>query len=124
LYIKLVLAISILLQIMATVLALRLIKITGRNISWILVAVAISLMAIRRSVTLFHMFAGERVPADWAAETVALVTSALMVAGIAFVAPIFLSVKRSEELINDPEISHLAPSYLVKTIDVLDTVLS
>ena len=96
-YIKLVLAISILLQITATVLALRLIKITGRNISWILVAVAISLMAIRRSVTLFHMFAGEKVPADWAAETVALITSALMVAGIAFIAPIFLSVKRSEE---------------------------
>ncbi|OGW54317.1 MAG: hypothetical protein A2Y81_13095 [Nitrospirae bacterium RBG_13_43_8] len=98
-YIKLVLAISILLQITATVLALRLVKITGRNISWILVAVAISLMAIRRSVTLFHMFVGERVPADWAAETVALVTSALMVAGIAFIAPIFLSVKRSEEAV-------------------------
>jgi light-regulated signal transduction histidine kinase (bacteriophytochrome) len=99
LYIKLVLAISILLQIMAAVLALRLTKITGRNISWILVAVAISLMAIRRSVTLFHMFAGKGVPADWAAETVALVTSALMVAGIAFIAPIFLSVKRSEEAV-------------------------
>jgi DNA-binding NarL/FixJ family response regulator len=55
LYIKVVLAISILLQITATVLALKLIKITGRNISWILVAVAISLMAIRRSVTLFHI---------------------------------------------------------------------
>jgi light-regulated signal transduction histidine kinase (bacteriophytochrome) len=91
--------ISILLQITAAALALRLIKITGRNVSWILVAVAISLMAIRRSVTLFHMFSGERVPADWAAETVALVTSALLVAGIAFIAPIFLAVKRSEEAV-------------------------
>jgi len=45
------------------------------------------------------MFTGERVPADLAAETVALVTSALMVAGIAFIAPIFLSIKRSEEAI-------------------------
>jgi light-regulated signal transduction histidine kinase (bacteriophytochrome) len=99
LYIKVVLAISILLQITATVLALKLIKITGRNISWILVAMAISLMAIRRSVTLFHMFAGERVPADWAAETVALLTSALLVAGIAFIAPLFLSIKHSEEAV-------------------------
>jgi light-regulated signal transduction histidine kinase (bacteriophytochrome) len=99
LYIKVVLSISILLQITAAVLALRLIKITGRNISWILGAVAISLMAVRRSVTLFHMFAGQKVPADWFAETVALVTSALMVAGIAFIAPIFLSVKHSEEAV-------------------------
>ena len=100
-YIKLVLAISILLQITAAVLALRLIKITGRNISWILVAVAISLMAIRRSVTLFHMFAGEGVPADLTAETVALLTSALMLAGIAFIAPLFLSIKRSEEAVKE-----------------------
>jgi hypothetical protein len=97
--IKLVLAISILLQITAAALALRLIKITDRSISWILLALAISLMAIRRSVTLFHMVAGKGVPADWAAETVALLTSALLVAGIAFIAPLFLSIKHSEEAV-------------------------
>jgi C4-dicarboxylate-specific signal transduction histidine kinase len=47
------------------------------------------------------MVAGKGVPADWAAETVALVTSALMVAGIAFIAPLFLSIKRSEEAVKE-----------------------
>jgi hypothetical protein len=36
------------------------------------------------------MFSGEGVPSDWVAETVDLVISALMVAGIAFIAPIIL----------------------------------
>lgn len=95
--IKLVLTISILLQLSAGFLALRLIRITGRSIAWILVATAVSLMAIRRCITLFHMLSGEKVPADLTAELVALVTSALMVAGIALIAPLFLSIKRSEE---------------------------
>ncbi|MFH1702438.1 MAG: ATP-binding protein [Nitrospirota bacterium] len=95
--IKLVLTISILLQLSAGFLALRLIRITGRSIAWILIATAISLMAIRRSITLLHMFSGEKVPADFTAELVALVTSALMLIGIAFIVPLFSSIKRSEE---------------------------
>ena len=58
-------------------------------------------MAIRRSVTLFHMLGGDSIPADVAAETVALLTSALMVAGIAFIVPLFLSIKRSEEALKN-----------------------
>jgi len=54
-------------------------------------------MAIRRSLTLFFMYSGARIPADPAAETVALFTSALMMVGIALIAPLFLSIKHSEE---------------------------
>jgi len=97
--VKLVLAISILLQVTAAFLALRLIRITGRSTSWFLIAVAVSLMAIRRSVTLFHMLSGQSIHADVPAEIVALLTSALMLAGIAFIAPLFLSIKRSEETV-------------------------
>lgn len=95
--IKLILTISISLQFIAAFLALRLIRITGRSIAWFLIATAISLMAIRRSITLLHMFSGEKVPADLTAELVALVTSAFMLVGIALIAPLFLSIKRSEE---------------------------
>lgn len=94
---KLVLAISILLQFTAGYLAFRLIKVTGRRTAWVLIATAVFLMAIRRCITLFHMLSGEKVPADFTAELVALVTSALMVSGIALIAPLFLSIKRSEE---------------------------
>lgn len=95
--IKLVLAISILLQFTAGFLAFRLIKVTGRRTAWVLIAIAIFLMAIRRSITLFHMLSGQKIPADFSAELVALVTSALMVAGIALIAPLFLTIRRSEE---------------------------
>jgi hypothetical protein len=94
-----VLAISVLLQFTAAFLALRLIQITGGRIAWILIATAISLMAIRRSITLFYLISGELPPPDIMAELVALATSALMVVGIALIAPIFHSIKRSEEVL-------------------------
>ncbi|MEW6584640.1 MAG: ATP-binding protein [Nitrospirota bacterium] len=97
--IKLVLAISILLQITAAFLALRLIRVTGRSVAWNLIAIAVSLMAMRRSVTLYHMFSGEVVQADLTAEAVALATSALMVAGIALIAPLFLSITRAKDAV-------------------------
>jgi signal transduction histidine kinase len=99
--IKLVLAISILLQFTAGFLAFRLIKVTGRRAAWILIAGAVFLMAIRRSITLFHMVSGGKVPADFTAESVALVTSALMVTGIALIAPLFLTIKRSEKALEE-----------------------
>jgi len=94
---KLILAISILLQFTAGFLAFRLIKVTGRRTAWVLIATAVFFMAIRRCITLFHMLSGKIIPADFTAELVALVTTALMVAGIALIAPLFLSIKRSEQ---------------------------
>jgi len=91
-----VLAISVLLQFTAAFLALRLIQITRGRIAWILIATAISLMAIRRSITLIHLVSGEVHPPDMKAEVVALVTSALLVIGVALIAPIFQVIKHSE----------------------------
>ncbi len=93
-----VLAISVLLQFTAAFLALRLIQITGGRIAWILISAAISLMAIRRSFILYQLFSEYLVhPPDLTSELIALATSVLMVAGIASIAPIFHSIKRSEE---------------------------
>jgi len=93
-----VLAISVLLQFTAAFLALRLIQITGGRIAWILISAAISLMAIRRSFILYQLFSENLVhPPDLTSELIALATSVLMVAGIASIAPIFHSIKRSEE---------------------------
>jgi len=96
--VKFILAISVLLQFTAAFLALRLIRITGKRIAWILIATGISFMAMRRSITLSHLLSGDVThPPDQIAELVALATSILMVAGAASIAPIFLSIKRSEE---------------------------
>lgn len=101
--VALVLTISVLLQFAAAILALRLIRITGRRTAWVLIAMAISLMAIRRCITLSDILSGRVVTAELTAELVALATSALMVVGVALIAPLFLSIKRSEEALRDSE---------------------
>ena len=99
---SLVLGISILLQFTAAFLALRLTRITGRRTAWALIAAAVSLMALRRCITLFGLISGGLPrPPDLLAELVALGTSALMVVGIVWIAPLFLSIKRAEEALRE-----------------------
>lgn len=94
----LILTTSIALQFVAAFLALRLIRITGRRTGWAMIAAAVSLMALRRCITLFGFLFGNRVPApDPLTEWVALTISVLMAVGIAAINPLFLSIKRSEE---------------------------
>jgi PAS domain S-box-containing protein len=98
----LVLGVSILLQLGAALLALRLIAVTGRRRAWVLIATAISLMAIRRSITLVRLLSGDVTkPPDLTAELVALVISVLMVAGIARIAPLFHAIRQSEESLRE-----------------------
>jgi hypothetical protein len=97
--VKFVLSISVLLQFTTAFLTLRLIRITGRRWAWLFISAGISLMAIRRSITLFRLFSGESYPPGLIAEVVALATSALLVIGVAWVAPVFQSIKRSEEAV-------------------------
>ncbi len=93
-----ILVISILLQFTTAFLALRLIRVTGRRTAWVLIAAALFLMAIRRCITLFQAeFLGVPYTTSMPAELVALVISILMLAGVIWIAPLFLSLKRSEE---------------------------
>ena len=96
--VTLVLAVSVLLQFSAAILALRLIRVTGRRTAWALIAAAVFLMAVRRFITLFRLLSGDLTqPPDLTAELVALVISVLMVAGVARIAPLFHAVRQSEE---------------------------
>jgi len=93
----LVLGISLLLQLIAAFLALRLIQVTGKCTAWIFISIAILLMAARRSIPLFHLISGDvsYVP-DLPNELIGLMLSAFMVTGAAWIAPLFLSIKHSE----------------------------
>ena len=91
-----ILTLSILLQVTAALLALRLIRVTQAKSAWVLIAAAISLMALRRSITLFQMVFWQAPTADLTAELVALVISILMVIGVARIAPVFISIKNAE----------------------------
>ena len=67
-----VLSVSILLQLAAALLASRLIRVTGRRTAWALIAIAVFLMAIRRSITLFRLLSGDLTqPPDLATELAA-----------------------------------------------------
>jgi len=72
----LLLMVSIGVQLIAAVLALRLIPVTRRRRAWVLISAALGLMAIRRGLTLLQAFSGKPCyPEDWMTEWVSLATS-------------------------------------------------
>jgi len=90
-----VLGLSIFLQVLAATMALRLIRVTGWLVAWSLIAFAILLMAIRRSLTLYHLLGGDQaVTPSLQPELIALIVSFLMFAGIAFLRPMFEMMQR------------------------------
>ncbi len=92
-----VLVVSLALQLTAAVLALRLIRVTGARWAWLLIATALVLMSSRRAVTLHGLLLHRIVGADLSSELVALTISALMVVGVASIAPVFEALRRSEQ---------------------------
>jgi len=100
-----VLAVSAVLQLLATALALRLIVVTRRSLAWSLVAGAIGLMAARRGISLAEALSGGRQP-DLAAELVALLISVLMVVGVALVGPIFAALRDSRDALAESDGRH------------------
>jgi len=97
----LLLGLSVLLQFIAAFLALKLIRITKKTLAWILIATAIFFMIFRRSFDLFYLLYGKSFYAphveDLITESIALATSLLLAIGMAKIAPLFLSIKRSKE---------------------------
>jgi two-component system, sensor histidine kinase and response regulator len=88
------LAVSTILQIAATVIAVRLMRITGRKWAWGLVAAGIAVMAARRCYLLIGLFFGARFDR---LEVVGLVISACLCAGLAGIAPLFRAFSESAE---------------------------
>jgi hypothetical protein len=96
--VKYILGTSVLLQLIATFLALKLIRVTRGRRAWLLMAIAFSLIAFRQATCLFRLVSGDAsdVP-DLSNGLVAVAVSVIMIAGIASIGPLFLSIKRSEE---------------------------
>ncbi|MGK7345670.1 MAG: PAS domain-containing sensor histidine kinase [Candidatus Nitrospinota bacterium M3_3B_026] len=99
-----VLLLSIILQLLAALFALRLIWVTGSRVAWSLIALAVTLMAARRGITLLRVLSGDiSYPPDLYAELVALAISAVMLLGIAWIAPLFNDIKRYGEKLRESE---------------------
>jgi len=76
----------------------RLSHFTGWRLSWLLLAVAVSLMAVRRSLTLVQVWQGDEATVlDLGTELVGLAVSALLAGGLAGIGPLLRSLRQSEE---------------------------
>jgi light-regulated signal transduction histidine kinase (bacteriophytochrome) len=94
-------AIAVLFQFASAFFALKLIRITGKWTSWILIAGALCLMAIRRSLSLWDLLSwnpeGIISSFDILDSIFALAISALMLAGVLLIHPLFQTIKQAVE---------------------------
>ena len=99
-----VLGTSIVLQLAAAFLALRLIKATGWRVAWTLIAIAMAVMGARRGIAFYHLLSGDpSLTPDLAAETVALVISLLMLVGVVMIGPLFTAMRRTKDALRESE---------------------
>jgi PAS domain S-box-containing protein len=100
--VAIVLALSIVIQAAAAIMAFRLIRITGRRPAWSLIVLALALMAVRRVVPLYHLITGDLSHApDFLNEVIGLALSTVMAVGIARIAPIFAERKQAEDALRE-----------------------
>jgi PAS domain S-box-containing protein len=99
-----ILSISIIIQFIAVFLCVRLVRHTGRWGAWSFVAIALALMGVRRSITLYHTIIGNvGGSADFTTELVALTISVLMMLGTLLIGPIFKSVTDTRASLEESE---------------------
>ncbi len=95
----LVLEISILFQITALVIAIWLIKVTGKKKAWIILAAALAVMTLRRVYTFYSFYRGGAVTTvNLNEELLGIAASLLLAAGMALTVPLIQSIKQAEKL--------------------------
>jgi len=94
-----VLWLSVLLQLLAAFMALRLIPLTRKAMAWSILSVAFILMATRRSISLLQQ--GEHFKSSWlnamTTEIVALLISVLIVIGVFMIRSVFMQKRHDED---------------------------
>jgi PAS domain S-box-containing protein len=111
-----ILTISLLLQFVAAVLSIRLIRITGRWQAWGLIALAMTLMGVRSSITLYRVFMAEvLLPVDLTSGLVTLSISVLMVAGVIYLGLFFNKATLPNEALQQRE-AQLADAQLTEKL--------
>ncbi|WP_318556522.1 PAS domain S-box protein [Geobacter anodireducens] len=92
-----IIALSFILQLVAAILALRLIKVTGGALAWALLAMASLLMVGRRSLALYHWYGTPSTPPPLLLnEVIGLLISLLFVAAVAGLSPLLGRIRKSE----------------------------
>lgn len=89
-----ILILSIALQFAAAILALNLIRKTRRIRAWLLIATALVLMGVRRTISLVNTLASDSIVIDPFSESVALLISCLMLSGVWLIGGVFGRLNR------------------------------
>jgi PAS domain S-box-containing protein len=99
-----ILGASIVIQLIAAGLALRLVKLTGFLAAWIFIATALLFMSVRRSIVLYDMIAGDTALSfNFPAELTALFISVLMLCGVILIRPVVMAFRHTEDTLRESE---------------------
>ena len=91
--------ITITLNILAGLFALKLVQVTGRRLAWSLIAGGLGLMALQKSMMLYDMVMGVTSSSSNLAQAlVSLIVALLLIAGVALIAPLLHTFLRHEEI--------------------------
>lgn len=113
---------SILFQLTAALLSLRLMKITGRRTAWSLVTIALLLMTVRRMIPLFRQLLADHPPTpDIPMEALGLSLSICMAIGMAAIAPMFRARLRIEQTLREREQHSEALLMLSRSLEGIGT---
>ncbi len=102
--VKFVLILSVVFQLIAAGLALRLNQLYRRRSAWILISAAAIVMTIERLATLASTWGEPFTDSDeaakfWTVSCIELLVSILLVAGIALIEPLFVELHKAERLL-------------------------
>ena len=114
--VAIILSLAVVAQAAAAVMAMRLTAVAGRRLAWLLIAGALLLMTVRRLVPLVRLVSGSDIPLDPLNESVGLLLSLLMAAGVARMRPIFAERQESETLYRSL-VSSMAEGVVLQSAD-------
>ena len=98
-----ILGVSVLLQVVAAILAIRLIPLTGRRWAWVLVAAAVLLIVPRRCIAIYTAVETSPAPLDAVEASVNLVISVLLMMGVWLIRPMFLQFSQAQTALKESE---------------------
>jgi PAS domain-containing protein len=100
----LIVGLAVLSHSIAAILAFRLIKITGHKSAWVFITIAIIIQLVRRALSFQSLMTQTEILAPKPDEFIALLISIFTLIGVAWIAPHFLSIRRSEKAMESAKI--------------------
>lgn len=90
-------SLSLLLQLVAAIQALRLIRPSGRMLGWVLIAAAAVFQSLRRGETLFRLWRDGRGSVNATSEYLGLAVSMCLLAGVILIGQLFRDLKEAHD---------------------------